>query len=180
MSLIYIVPLVRIVLKERIMKTRVKSYQLLLCLFSMAMFTACSGTKNTANSAPERSPEVVDNGYQQVPADNTNQSNIMVHPNKEQPSNISLTDMMRKLPGVRVQSGNGQYAKIVVGGASSFMSNTDPLFVVNGTAIGTDFSIVYTMVNPNDVVSISVLQGSDATLYGTRGANGVIVIRTQK
>ena len=179
MSLYYIVPLVRIMLLRKIMKTRVKSYHVLLCLFSMAVITACSGTKNTATSTPERRPEMVDNGYQMVPADNTNQSNIMVNPNKQQTTNTSLVDMIRKLPGVRVQSGSGQYAKIVVGGAASYMANTDPLFVVNGTAVGTDFSIIYTMVSPQDVTSLSVLQGSDATLYGTRGANGVIVIRTK-
>ena len=161
------------------MKTRVKPYHVLLCLFSMAMFIACSGTKNTADSTPERQPGVVDNGYQLVPADNTNQSNITVNPNKAQPTNMSLTDMMRSLPGVRVQSGSGSNAKIVVGGSASYMANTDPLYVVNGTAIGTDFSLIYTMVNPNDIVSLSVLQGADATLYGTRGANGVIVIRTR-
>ncbi len=179
MSLIYVVNWEGIVLIRWTMKTRAKSFQVPLCLFSMALFFACSGTKNTTQSSQEQMPAVVDNGYQLVPADNTNQSNIMVHPNKEQPTNTSLTDMMRKLPGVRVQSGRGQYAKIVVGGAASFMANTDPLFVVNGTAVGSDFSIVYTMVNPNNVVSLSVLQGSDATLYGTRGANGVIVIRTK-
>lgn len=161
------------------MKTRIKRYQLLLCLFSMALFYACSGSKNTANSDPERSPAVVDNGYQVVPADNTNQSNIMVNPNKEKPSNENLADMMSKLPGVRV-NGSGAYAKITVGGAASFMSGTDPLFVVNGRAIGSDFSIIHSMVRPNDVVSLSVLKGSDATIYGSRGANGVIVIRTKK
>jgi len=160
------------------MKTRVKSYQLLLCLFSMAMFFACSGTKNTANTNQERPPAVVDTGYQLVPADNANQSNVMVHPNKEQPTNMNLTDMMRRLPGVRVQ-GNGQYAKITVSGAESFMAGTDPLYVVNGIAIGSDLSTVYTMVIPKDVVSLSVLKGSDASIYGTRGANGVILIRTK-
>jgi TonB-dependent SusC/RagA subfamily outer membrane receptor len=160
------------------MKTRVKSYQLLLCLFSMATFFACSGTKNTANSTQDHPPAVVDNGYQLVPADNANQSNIMVHPNKDQPTNLTMTDMLSRLPGVRI-NGSGQYAKIIVGGAASFMAATDPLFVVNGISVGSDFSTVYTMVKPNDVISLSVLKGSDATVYGTRGANGVILIRTK-
>jgi TonB-dependent SusC/RagA subfamily outer membrane receptor len=162
-----------------IMKTPVKSYQLLLCLFSMAMFFACSGTKNTANSAPERRPGVVDNGYQLVPSDNANQSNIMVHPNRDQPTNMSLTDMMRRLPGVRVQSGRGPYAKIIVDGPSSYLAETDPLFVVNGTAVGTNFSAIYTMISPKDVISLSVLKGADASIYGARGTCGVILIRTQ-
>jgi TonB-dependent SusC/RagA subfamily outer membrane receptor len=47
-------------------------------------------------------------------------------------------------------------------------------------AIGTDFSTVHGMVNPNDVSSLTVLKGSDASIYGSRGANGVILIRTKK
>ena len=160
------------------MKIRVKSFQLLLCLFSMALFFSCSASKNTTQSNQDRPPTVVDNGYQLIPADNANQSNIMVHPNKDQPTNLTLIDMISRLPGIRV-SGRGQYAKITVGGAASFMAATDPLFVVNGNSIGSDFSTVYTLVKPNDVVSLSVLKGPDATVYGTRGANGVILIRTK-
>jgi TonB-dependent SusC/RagA subfamily outer membrane receptor len=59
------------------------------------------------------------------------------------------------------------------------MADNRPLFVVNGMSVGNDFSVVYSMINPNDVSSLSVLKGSDATLYGTRGANGVILIRTE-
>lgn len=162
-----------------IMKTPFKYLQLLFCLFVIGILTACSGSKNTAGSAAERPPDVVDNGYQLVPADNTNQSNIMVHPNKNQPTNMDLTDMIRKLPGVRIQGGRGASAQITVGGPSSFISDTTPLFVVNGTSVGNDFSMVYNTVRPQDVVSMSVLKGSDATIYGTRGANGVIVIRTR-
>jgi TonB-dependent SusC/RagA subfamily outer membrane receptor len=163
-----------------IMKTTVRSLQLFLCLFSLVIVSACSGTKNTAGRSLEGPVSVVDNGYQIVPANNVNQSNIMVHPNKNQPSNMSLTDMMRRLPGVRVQGGRGQYANIQVGAPSSFISDTSPLFVLNGSGIGNDFSTVYNIVRPVDIVSISVLKGADATIYGNRGANGVILIRTRK
>ena len=162
-----------------IMKTTKSSLQLLFCLFSLVIVSACSGTKHSASVVQEGPVSVVDNGFQIVPADNANQSNIMVHPNKDQASNMSLTDMMRRLPGVRVQSGRGPYAKIVVDGPSSFIAETAPLFVVNGTAIGHDFSNVYTMVSPKDVVSLSVLKGPDASIYGFRGSSGVILIRTQ-
>ncbi len=160
------------------MKTPVKGIQLIFCLISLALISACSATNNTANSTPELRPHVVDNGYQLVPADNANQSNIMVHPNRDQPTNMSLTDMLRRLPGVRVQSGRGPYAKILVGGPSSYLAKTDPLFIVNGTAVGNNFSTIYTMVSPNNVISLSVLKGADATIYGARGTCGVILIRT--
>ncbi len=56
------------------------------------------------------------------------------------------------------------------------INNADPLFVVDGLMVGNiDF------LNPNDVESISVLKDASATaIYGSRGANGVILITTKK
>ena len=152
------------------------------CLMILAvfMFAACSSTKNTGSPNQDASVEKVDSGYQMVSPKMSNQSNIMVNTEMDKPSNLSLTDKLQRLPGVRVQGGRGAYANIVVDGASaSFMGNSGPLYVVNGQAIGTDYSSVYNLVNPNDVVSLSVLKGADASIYGTRGANGVILIRTK-
>jgi TonB-dependent SusC/RagA subfamily outer membrane receptor len=153
------------------------------CLFLIiaVMLAACSGTRNTGSSGLDPNRPIVDEGYQSNSSELGNQSNIMVRPNEEKPSNLSLTEMLQRLPGVRAQGGQGAYAKFIVDGASgSFMSGTDPLFVVNGRVIGTDYSFVYTMVNPLDVTSVSVLKGADASIYGSRGANGVILIRTKK
>lgn len=132
---------------------------------------SCSGTKNTGSS----------NGRSDSQAQkNARQSSIMVSPNEDRPSNLSLTDMLQRLPGVSVQGGRGAYSKFVVSGASgSFMSGSDPLFVVDGRTIGTDYSAVYTLVNPKEVTSLRVLKGPDTSIYGTRGGNGVIVIRTK-
>jgi TonB-dependent SusC/RagA subfamily outer membrane receptor len=165
--------------RKVIMKTTVTKLQLFLSVFSMVILGACSGTLNTANSSLKPYSEAVDNGYQLVPAEHVNQSNIMVYPNRDQPTNMTLTDMMRRLPGVRVAGGNGPGTKIVVDGPSSWIAKTDPLFVVNGTSVGTNFSTLYTLVIPKDIISLSVLKGPDATIYGSRGANGVILIRTK-
>jgi len=151
-------------------------YLMLLCVIGCV---ACSGTRNTGASGKRPSGELVDSGYELKPAEDANQSNINVHPNKDKPSNISLNEMIQRLPGVRSTGGQGAYARFVVDGTSgSFMSGSDPLFVVNGNVIGTDYSIVFAMVDPKKVVSVSVLKGSDASIYGSRGGNGVIVIRT--
>lgn len=161
------------------MKTTVRNLQLFLSMFSMVILGACSGTSNTTSSSPEPHSAMVDNGYQLVPAEQVNQSNIMVYPNKDQPTNLTLTDMMRRLPGVRVEGGHGPSAKIAVDGPSSWIAETDPLFVLNGTSVGTDFSTLYAIVIPKDIISLSVLKGADATIYGSRGSNGVILIRTK-
>ena len=56
-------------------------------------------------------------------------------------------------------------------GSGSFISSTEPLFVVDGTVVNEISNIV-----PSQVRSISLLKGSAASIYGSRGANGVIVI----
>lgn len=152
-----------------------------LLLLATTMFAACSSTRNTGSSNQDPPSQIVDSGYTLGKEEDANQSNIMVHPNQDHPSNLSLNELIQRLPGVRIQSGRGAYATFVVDGASaSFMSGSSPLFVVNGNVVGTDYSNVFTLVNPYDVDSVSVLKGSDASIYGTRGANGVILIRTKK
>ena len=155
-------------------------WQNCLSLFMVLMLASCASSSKSGSSGQDPSSQIVDEGYQRVQAKNSNQSNIQVNPNEDKPSNLSLNDMLERLPGVRIQSGRGPYAKFVISGTTaSFMADTSPLFVVNGRVIGTDFSNVHSLVYPNDVTSLNVLKGSDATIYGTRGANGVILIRTK-
>ncbi|MDZ7694931.1 MAG: TonB-dependent receptor plug domain-containing protein [Balneolaceae bacterium] len=93
-------------------------------------------------------------------------------------SSDSIIDYLRRIAGVQVV-GDGPSAQIKIREKSSFMSDTTPLFVINGIRAGKDFSSVYSMLNPSDIVSIEVLKGTDTSMYGMDGANGVIVISTK-
>ncbi len=90
-------------------------------------------------------------------------------------SNISLLNQIRRLKGVTVQGG----VPILLRGSNSLTGSLEPLYVLNNYILGSSFSAVIDVVNPIDVESIKVLKGSDASFYGTRGANGVIVIKTK-
>jgi len=60
---------------------------------------------------------------------------------------------------------------------SSFVSETEPLFVVNGTPINGGLSAASSMVTVADIKSVRVLKTpSETSFYGIRGSNGVIVI----
>ncbi len=75
-----------------------------------------------------------------------------------------------KVPGV------GVYGKEVrIHGINTFKENNDPTFVVDGTPVN---SIDYIL--PSTVQSITVLRGPAASMYGSRGVNGVIVITLKK
>lgn len=86
-----------------------------------------------------------------------------------------------QLPGVQVmqQSGSpGKSAKIKIRGASSITAGTEPLYVIDGFPTTSDDM---SNLNPEDIASIDVLKdASSAAIYGSRGANGVIIVTTKK
>lgn len=78
-----------------------------------------------------------------------------------------------RVPGLSVQrTGNGY--RYIIRGLGSVNSPSDPLFVVNGTTVN-DISYL----NPRDIKSVEVLKDASASIYGTRGACGVILITTK-
>lgn len=82
--------------------------------------------------------------------------------------------------GVQVSSGGGQPgegASVIIRGIGSINAVSTPLYVVDGVPYGGSMA----SLNPNDIESMTVLKDASAgALYGSRGANGVIVITTKK
>ncbi len=83
-------------------------------------------------------------------------------------------------PGVQVGTSNGQPGSeptIRIRGIGSFNASNAPLIVLDGMPYDNAFS----SINPNDIESVTVLKdASSASLYGARGANGVLLINTKK
>jgi TonB-linked SusC/RagA family outer membrane protein len=87
-----------------------------------------------------------------------------------------VSRMQGQVSGVTVTAGNtpGSDAVIRIHGIGT-INNSDPLYVIDGVPVGPGNT-----VNPNDVESISVLKdASSAAIYGSRGANGVVLITTK-
>ena len=109
-----------------------------------------------------------------------------------------ISGMAAKVSGVQITNSSGaaggaSYMKIR--GNASLTGNNQPLFVVDGVPIrndqnvGSDFDLRDGValsnraidINPDDIEDISVLKGgAAAALYGSRGANGVVLITTKK
>ncbi len=85
-----------------------------------------------------------------------------------------------EVAGVQVVTTSGQpgtNASIRIRGIGSVNSSTAPLYVVDGVPYDGDISAI----DPSDIASTTVLKDATATsLYGSRGANGVILITTKK
>ena len=71
-------------------------------------------------------------------------------------------------------------ASIKIRGTNTINSGSSPIYVVDGLVMGDDFGF-FNSINVNDVESVQILKDASATaLYGSRGANGVIVVTTKK
>src|SRR3954463_5301339 len=111
-----------------------------------------------------------------------------------------VNQMSGKVAGVQIKnSGNmGGSTNIVVRGTSSMTGNNQALFIVDGVPLdngrtnntsrnqsrgeaGYDYGSPIADINPDDIESMNVLKGGAATaLYGSRAANGVVIITTKK
>lgn len=96
----------------------------------------------------------------------------------ETSAEFALETYLRKTPGVNVM-GSGENARVQVRGVNSFNQNSQPLFIVNGSQIGQNYSVAANMLRGMTIKSVRVLKDSDATLYGARGAGGVIIIKAE-
>ena len=81
--------------------------------------------------------------------------------------------LMGRVPGLQVTKVGSEY-KYTIRGINSINSPTDPLFLVNGVE-----TVDINYLNPRDIQSVEVLKDASASIYGTRGACGVILITTK-
>jgi TonB-dependent SusC/RagA subfamily outer membrane receptor len=81
-----------------------------------------------------------------------------------------IYEVLKGQPGVMV---NGKSIRIQ--GVTSFQMGTEPLFVVDGMVVATVDGIM-----PSQIDNISILKGASTSIYGSRGANGVILINLIK
>ena len=94
----------------------------------------------------------------------------------------NFTDALAgQVSGLSVLSGSGDPSKVAsirLRGVSSINASTTPLFILDGAPVS---SSVFNSLNPSDIENITVLKDAASTsIYGSRAANGVIVITSKK
>jgi len=95
---------------------------------------------------------------------------------------VSIEDQLAaKYPGVWVTRGSDGGIAIRMRGTSSLSSSSAPLYVLDGIAIQPGPNGALSGISPYDIESIQVVKDATGTaMYGVRGVNGVIVIKTKK
>ncbi len=85
--------------------------------------------------------------------------------------------------GVQMTASNGEpggATRIMIRGTGSVTSATEPLFIIDGIQLGAGGTDAFNFINPQDIESVTVLKDAGATaIYGSRGANGVIIVTTK-
>jgi len=131
---------------------------------------ALDGTFAIKDFIPGRTEdeETVNIGYSTVKKKNLTTSVGKIDATNDRYESYSnIYDMIsNQVPGVMVTG-----RTIRIRGVTSINASNDPLFVVDGMVVSSIDGI-----NPREVKSISVLKGSEAAIYGSRGATGVILI----
>lgn len=99
---------------------------------------------------------------------------------EDQPVGQIAQRIQGRIPGVQINQTSGQPGRgmsIRVRGAASVNAGNSPLYVVDNAPIVGDIN----NINPNEIESITVLKGPSASsIYGSRAANGVVLITTKQ
>lgn len=134
-------------------QTLMKKISLLLLVFFSILGISCGSTKNTSVVKSDLDKDLMEK-------------------NK---GNISLLDQIRRKPGIVIRGG----VPILNKASNSFsVGNPEPLYVLDSYVVGSSFRSVNQLVDNFNIKEIKVLSGPDASEYGSRGANGVIIIIT--
>ena len=159
-------------------------------VFSYVGFDSKEVKVGTSNSISikmvpgESLSEVVIMGYDQSTTKKESmgaQTTITAETFENRPASSFLNSLQGNSPGAAIQSNSGSPGSgkidVLIRGRNSINASSDPLIVVDGIVTG---SAQFRNLNQNDFETVSILRDAHATsIYGNRGANGVIVITTK-
>ena len=134
--------------------------------------------------------EVVVVGYGQMKRSDLTGSVVSVNDEAIKKSVVTSVDqvLQGRAAGVQVQANSGMpggSSSIRIRGINSLNASNEPIFVIDGVIIdgstGSGSDNALASINPSDIVSMDVLKDASATaIYGSRGANGVVMVTTRQ
>lgn len=129
----------------------------------VGIICGCAHSSGTSQKSPPPSPTVTSQDIERTPGEPIEKS------------------LMGRFPGVSVtRTADGGIA-VRIRGTTSIRGSNEPLYVVDGIPFEPGPNGSLSGINPYDIASIEVLKdAADTAIYGMRGANGVIVIKTKQ
>ncbi len=142
----------------------------LLTVIGFSVVSACARTTTTSEAQPEVAPQ-----------EKPTASELTSGEIEKQPHESVAHLLQGRMAGVSVVEYPNGTISVRIRGPSSFYGNTEPLYIVDGVPFRPGPGGALTGLNPYDIESIEVLKRPPETsLYGVRGANGVILITTRR
>ena len=142
-----------------------------LCLILSSLIWACASKNRTTAGEPAPQPSVPPGETVVVTAEDIGRT----------PGASLDQAMSAKFPGVWITRASDGSLRIRIRGTTTLMGNQEPLYVLDGSPLQSGPGGNLTGIVPADIESIEVLKDAIATsLYGIRGANGVILIKTKR
>ncbi|MDM9631598.1 SusC/RagA family TonB-linked outer membrane protein [Robiginitalea aurantiaca] len=145
------------------------------------------GTANVINvqmqEDAEALEEVVVQGYRTATREKSSiaSQTVSAETIENRPNANVIQTLSGQVAGLDISTGSGQPGAaptVRLRGVNSINGNTAPLYIIDGTPVDEDN---FRSINPQDIESVDVLKDAGATaVYGNRGANGVILIKTKR
>ena len=152
------------------------------CVLILALTAVgCGQSKQTTTTDPGK--DEVSVGYGTQPRDNITGavSSVDAVEERERRPIARVEEMLSGVSGVRVISLAGGGLRVEIRGATSVYGSTEPLYVIDGMPTEVQAGQGLNWLNPADIDTIEVLKDASATaIYGSRGANGVVIIKTKR
>ncbi|NAW52031.1 SusC/RagA family TonB-linked outer membrane protein [Elizabethkingia argentiflava] len=153
-------------------------------LFFLGQNAVAQKTKRDTTVSTKNIEEVVVLGYSKTATkakSTASSTTVSAEALENRPNASFLNSLQGQAPGISINSSSGTPGSgkisVMVRGLSSLNASSDPLYVIDGLATS---ATQFRNLNTNDIETISVLRDAAATsVYGNRGANGVVVITTK-
>lgn len=149
---------------------------------SLAALTGCAHTAGVEDRAELRQEQRVDIGYGSIEQSRLTGSvaSVDVKASGDRPVTHVEELLEGRVAGVRViRTFNG--FKVEVRGHNTINGSSEPLYVIDGIPVMPGPGGGVTGLNPGDIANITVLKDASSTaIYGVRGANGVVLIKTKR
>lgn len=152
----------------------IRRFSQILVIASLVLALSCASSGVNRNSSV-----LLDQGYGNIESSKNTTAISQTDLSDNQNANITWIELLQRTSGVSV-SGSGNDLNIQIRAKKSMNSGNEPLFVLDDKIVGNGFQYI-SFVDPNLVKRISILKdGASASAYGSRGADGVILVTLKK
>lgn len=149
-------------------------------IFALVALGCRQSGQTTKTSSGEDEVSV---GYGTQPRENLTGAVSSVDPEEERERRpiTRVEEMLSGVSGVRVMNLPGGGIRVQIRGTTSVYGSNEPLYVIDGMPVELSSGQGLNWLNPADIDAIDVLKDASATaIYGSRGANGVVIIKTKR